>query len=262
MCEYSIILGNRSNVPHPPDLNNTMYLSYFVAFKRDLLVSINFDFAEITSNITAIELSFLNSPTNGISLPDIAINEIERGTMNMFPIESRILDNQDLAYTDNQIRTVFIQPDMLLSRINLNMRFEFSIFHDFDWLFLSEVRFCTDSQMSQSDSNSTKVAVFTTPIFNTVQPSANDLSRGSIELVCSVSSEGRYMWVWERDNIKINNTSKYQITVRNGSRTTVLKIFKLSFSDIAKYKCQETTFNQIQFAEFSVEYPGKESLYI
>mgnify|MGYP000448144628 CR=1 FL=1 len=58
------------------------------------------------------------------------------------------------------------------------------------------------------------------------------------------------------------NTSKYQITVGDGSRTTVLKIFNLSFSDIAKYKCRETAFYQIQFAEFSVEYPGKESLYI
>ncbi len=134
-CNYNLILGDGSNGSQPPDLSNTTYLHYFVVFKRDLLVSIDFDFMGIDarSNITAIEISFLNNPSNSVSLPDVVFDEIETGSKNAIDIKSKILNNQDLAHTDNQIRKVTFQVNPLLKEtVLLRMTFEFSTFHNFD----------------------------------------------------------------------------------------------------------------------------------
>ncbi len=187
-CNYSLILGDGSNVSQPPYLSNATYLHNFVVFKRDLLVSVDFDFVGIvaTSTITAIEISFLNSPINSISLPEVAFDEIETGSV-----------------------------------------------------------------------NSSREVVFTTPLYNTVQPSADDLSRGSIDLVCTIASEGQYTWMWAKENSEINNNDSYRITVGDGSRTTNLTIESLNFSHTGDYKCTVTTYNRTHSVEYLVEYPGK-----
>ncbi len=260
-CNYNLILGDGSNVSQPPDLRNATYLHYFVVFKRDLLFSIDFDFMGIVvrSNITAIEISFLNSPRNSISLPDVALDEIEMGSKNTIPIESKILNNQDLAHTDNQIRKVAFQVNPLLNEaVLLRMTFGFTTFHNFDWVFLSEVRFCTDPQQSSQE------VVFTTPSYNTIQPSADDLRRGSINLMCTIVSEGQYnfMWMWEKDNSEISNDDSYRITVGSESRTTNLTFESLNFSCTGVYKCTVTTHNRTHSVEYLVEYPGKVPTYI
>ncbi len=120
-------------------------------------------------------------------------------------------------------------------------------------MFLSEVRFCTDPQ---PDFNSSQEVVFTTPLYNTIQPSADDLSRGLMDLVCTIASEGQYTWMWEKDNSEINNDDKYQITVDDGGRTTKLTIKNLKFGQTAVYTCTETRYN-VHSAEYVLEYPGK-----
>ena len=75
VCDYSVVLGDEAIIPSPPDLNS---LSYFVTWNRDSLNSfIHFDLTTATAGITAIELSFLNSPANGISLPEPRLSVIE-----------------------------------------------------------------------------------------------------------------------------------------------------------------------------------------
>ena len=68
----------------------------------------------------------------------------------------------------------------------------------------------------------------------------DDLRRGSIQLVCTVASEGSYTWQWERDNAVIVNED-YTITIGDGSRTTKLTINNLNFSHAANYECIATT---------------------
>ena len=94
------------------------------------------------------------------------------------------------------------------------------MFHDFDWVFLSEIRFCTDLQQSE--------VTFQLPASNYIQPSAGDLRKGSTELVCTVSSEGSYTWQWKRDNGMIGNNGDNTITIGDGSRTTKLTINNLA----------------------------------
>ncbi len=74
--------------------------------------------------------------------------------------------------------------DFDLTTATTGIRFQFTVLHDFDWFFLSEVRFCTDLQQPE--------VTFQTPSSNYIQPSAGDLRRRSTELVCTVSSEGSY----------------------------------------------------------------------
>ena len=188
-CDYSVVLGDGAIIPSPPDLNSASYVRYFIAWNRDSLNSfIDFDLTTATTGITAIDFSFLNSPANRISLPEPRLSVIEYTPglrdRNETSITTWIFDNQDLAQTDNQIRTISIRPFPPLSAANLRIRFQFTVLHDFDWFFLSEVRFCTDLQQPE--------VTFQTPSSNYIQPSAGDLRRRSTELVCTVSSEGSY----------------------------------------------------------------------
>ena len=111
---------------------------------------IDFDLTTATAGITAIELSLLNSPVNGISLPEPRLSVVEYNpnlsVRNETNIITWIFDNQDLTRIDNQIRTISIQPLTPLSAANLRIRFQFTVFHDFDWVFLGEIRFCTQPQ--------------------------------------------------------------------------------------------------------------------
>ncbi len=67
---------------------------------------------------------FLEQSANRISLPDITISVVHYG------ISSWIFDNEDLAQTDNQIRTVSIQPFKPLKALTLRIRFQFTVLHD------------------------------------------------------------------------------------------------------------------------------------
>ena len=158
--------------------------------------------------LISVLLSFLNSPANRISLPDITISVVHYG------ISSWIFNNEDLAQTDNQIRTVSIRPFTPLSAVNLRIRFQFTVFHDFDWVFLSEIR----NQLCNQ-----KFITFQMTSSNIIQPSADDLRRGSTELVCTVSSEGSYVWQWKRDNAIIENKGDYRITMCEGNNTIILQ---------------------------------------
>ncbi len=202
ICDYSVVLGDRAIIPSPPDLNSASYFRHFIAWNRDSLNSfIDFDLTTATAGITAIELSFLNSPANRISLPEPRLSVVEYTRSlrdrNETSITTWIFDNQDLAQADNQIRTISIRPFPPLSAVNLRIRFQFTVFHDFDWIFLSEIQFCTQPL---PPFQLIKAVMFETPSSIVVQPSADDLKSRSTELVCTISGEGSYVWQWKRDN--------------------------------------------------------------
>ena len=262
VCGYSVVLGDGAIIPSPPGLNSASYFRHFIAWNRDSLNSfIDFDLTTATAGITAIELSFLNSPANGISLPEPRLSVVEYVRMargfNETSITTRIFDNQDLAQTDNQIRTISIRPFPPLSAANLRTSFQFTVFHDFDWVFLSEIRFCTQPQPPFQQLN----VIFQTPSHIIVQPSADDLRRRSTELVCTIPGEGSYVWQWKRDNatIIIENIADYRITIGDGNRTTKLTINNLDFSDAANYECIATTTHNVDLRNstvYLVEFPG------
>ena len=255
-CDYTVILGDGVMVPSPPDLNSEDYLGHFIAIRRDMrLPHFDFNFTEVSSGITAIELSFLNSPANRISLPGVTLSKVQYGSFFDGDVESfvssRLLDNQDLTQTDNQIRKVTIQPRTALVGFILRVKVEFREYHDFDWIFLSEVQFCTDLP-------------FTAPMIqfqalpNITQPSADDLRGGSTELVCTVSSQGSYTWQWKKDNSVIGNGDpNYDITIGDGSRTTKLMISNLDFSDAGRYNCSATNGTSTKSLAQTLEFPGK-----
>ena len=261
-CDYSVVLGDGAIIPSPPDLNSASYFTHFIAWNRDSLKSfIDFDLTTATAGITAIELSFLNSPASGISLPEPRLSVVEyaqslrdRSETN---ITTWILNNQDLAQTDNQIRTISIRPLTPLSAANLRIRFQFIVFHDFDWIFLSEIRFCTQPQPPLLNNS----VILQTPSSIVVQPSADGLRKGSTELVCTIPGEGSYVWQWKRDNsiMILENNGDYRITIEDGSRTTKLIINNLDFSDAANYECIATTTHDVDLMNstvYLVEFPG------
>ena len=222
---------------------------------------IDFDLTTATAGITAIEFSFLHSPANGISLPEprLSVVEYTRGLRDQseVSITTWIFDNQDLAQTDNQIKTISIRPLTPLSAANLRIRFQFTVFHDFDWVFLSELRFCTQPQPPLL----INTVILQTPSSIVVQPSADDLRKGLTELVCTIPGEGSYVWQWKRDNsiMILENNGDYRITIEDGSRTTKLTINNLDFSDAANYECIATTTQDVDLRNstvYLVEFPG------
>ena len=257
-----MVLGDGAIIPSPPDLNSLSYFRHFITWNRDSLNSfLDFDLTTATAGITAIEFSFLNTPANRISLPEPRLSVIEYSPgltdRNETNITTWILNNQDLTQTDNQIRTISIRPFPPLSAANLRIRFQFTVFHDFDWVFLSEIQFCTRSQHPFQ----LQALIFQTPSSIVVQPSADDLRRGSTELVCTISSEGLYVWQWKTDNaiIMMENNGDYRITIGDGSRTTKLTINNLDFRDADKYECIATTTHDVDLRNstvYLVEFPG------
>ena len=263
VCDYSVVLGDGAIIPSPPDLYSSRYFRHFITWNRDSLKSfIDFDLTTATAGITAIELSFLNSPASGISLPEPRLSVVEYTPglrdRSELSITTWIFDNQDLAQTDNQIRTISIRPLTPLSAANLRIRFQFT---DFDWFFLSEIRFCTQPQPSFQQ---LKAIMFQTPSLIIVQPSADNLRRGSTELVCTISSEGSYTWQWKRDKNTIEKNAiekkgHYTVTIGDGSRTTKLRINKLDFSDADNYECiaaQKLNVDLKNSTTYLVEFPG------
>ncbi len=240
VCDYSVVLGDGAIIPSPPDLNSASYFRHFITWNRDSLKSfIDFDLTTATAGITAIELSFLNSPASGISLPEPRLSVVEYTPglrdRSEVSITTWIFDNQDLAQTDNQIRTISIRPLTPLSAANLRIRFQFTVFHDFDWVFLSEIRFCTQPQPPFQ----LQALIFQTPSSIVVQ----------------------YVWQWKRDNaiITMENISHYRITIGDGSRTTKLTINNLDFSDAANYECIATTTQDVDLMNstvYLVEFSG------
>lgn len=244
----------------PPDITSSDYLGYFLVWQRGAIYSyIDFDFTATANEVTAIELRFLNNPVNRISLPDIELSRVEYGssftTDTAVHISSTLLDNQDLNETDNQVRSVIIQPLTRLTALNLRINFQFQVYHDFDWLMISEVVFCSDKQSAYSPN-----ITFDTLSFNTVQPGSAELARRWTQLVCSVFSDGDYQWLWERDNSTIASGDKYSITVGDASRTSRLIISSLVLSDAALYTCTAIASTDHEYSRslaWQIQFPGK-----
>ena len=120
-------------VPAPPDLNSEGYVGHFITWKRDSMQRyVDFDFSGVSLGIgvAAIELSFLNSPANRISLPDLQLFRVNSygatfAADSVSWLPSIMLDNEDLTQTDNQIRTVTIQP--IIAQSGPRFRIHFSI---------------------------------------------------------------------------------------------------------------------------------------
>ena len=261
-CSYSVVLGDGVSVPSPPNLNDQGYVGNFLAWDRLATQPyVDFDFTGSSAFIHKIELSFLNNPVNNISLPDIQLSEVDRGNPTVtYPIRSVLLDNQNLTQGDNQIRTVTVRPNSAAQRgIILRISFTFNETYDFQWFLLSEVKFCSDVQPLY-----TPVVMFGFPLPNTtIQPSAETLREGSAELLCTVSTQGQYMWQWKKGSSEIQNgDSKYRISVGDGSRATKLTISDLSFSDAGQYECTASTLDTVG-NPFSlplmqdIEFPGE-----
>ena len=261
-CLYSVVLGDGVSVPSPPNLNDQGYVENFLAWVR--MASrpyVDFDFTGSSAFIQRIELSFLNNPVNNVSLPDIQLSEVVRGTPTVtYPIRSVLLDNQNLTQGDNQIRTVTVRPNFAVQRGTiLRISFTFNEIYDFQWFLLSEVKFCSDVQPLYQP-----VIMFGFPLpITTIQPSAEALREGSAELLCTVSTQGQYTWQWRKGNSEIQNGgSKYRISVGDGSRTTKLTISDLSFNDAGQYECTASTFDTVGNT-FSlpliqdIEFPGE-----
>ncbi len=270
-CNYGVILGDGNTVSSAtPDLSSSsQFLRQFVSWQRlsnpnAMAPFIDFDLTEV-SGISAIELSFFNNPANQISLPDITLSRVVYNTgSNLFSsdmvttIPSRLLGNQDLTQTDNQVRTVFIRPLIGQSSLNLRISFQFlSPLHNFNTVLVSEVRFCTNPQPQFIP-----VLAFLAPLSNIVEPNSDDLRRESTELVCTISEQGPYTWQWERDNSGINNSPDYQIIVGDGSRTTKLTINNLAFSSAAEYRCTGIVLDlsnrmHMNSSVQEIQFPGK-----
>ena len=238
-------------VPSPPDLNSEDYLGHLIVWRKDAPQPyIDFSFTDVNRGINAIELSFLNSPTNRISLPDMQLFTVEETVLDT--ITSTLLDNQDLTQTDNQVRTVTLHTTIPQNGSIFRITFQFTDFHDFDWFFLSEVRFCTELKPFIAFD-----VMFQTPS-TIIQPSADDLRGGTTELVCTVSSQGSYTWQWKKDNSVIGNGDpNYDITIGDGSRTTKLMISNLDFSDAGRYECITTTMNVTATLSHKIHFPGE-----
>lgn len=239
-CHYTKVLGDGIDASSStPNLNSNAYLKRFLAWDRGSTAPfLDFDLTGFTASLTAIQITFLNSPSNRISLPDMQLFSVVYGssslTDSLTALPSLLLDNQDLTANDHQIRTITITPVQSVAPSHIRISFIFTELHSFDWLLVSEVMFCDSPQSLQETS-----VTFVHPQSLIVQPSGMELMSGTTQLTCTLSSQGRFSWHWELDNatLRVNDDESHSVSVGDGTRTTVLTLSDLNFASVGAYSC-------------------------
>ncbi len=239
-CRYNKVLGDGRIASTTPNLDSTTYLKNFLAWERGATVPyLDFDFTGLIDPLTAIRITFLNSPMNRISLPNVDLFSVVYGSSNsLTSIPHQLLDNHDLTLSDNQIRAITIAPLVSISSLRLRLNFTFTELHDFDWFLVSEVMFCETPQPF-SEPNVT----FVTPHSLIIQPSKAELMNRTTQLVCTLSSQGQYSWQWRKNNETLSNGQSHSMSVGDGTRTTILTLLDLTFASAGSYSCVVMTTN-------------------
>ena len=243
VCPYSVILGDNEPVPLQPNLENSgggnndigKFLVWPSSTDRPYMT---FVFGSAQS-VTAINIEFLNYPTQGFSLPNLELYSltapaiVNPNNQNSERIEFELQNNSILSRDDYQVTTV----SLIFSNTSRNflLRWNYTGVYNLNFFMVSEVDFCSDTQSL----GNTQI-IFQDPQSDNsvITPTVEEFTvTRNIALSCTVSSSGLFEWRWGQNGSMISSNGKFSFFTADGTRTSILQLTGLSISDAAEYTC-------------------------
>ena len=220
-------------------------LGEFFAFSRhsvDGIGRITFNFLPVTPVSRAV-IYFFNSPNDSIGLPMISLYGVSSQ-----PLSYYFDNNDDLRQSDSQLRNVTLYIQELTDVVQLDFIFNTSVI---DWLLISEVKFyngklickiLTHHYYSYPTLDTLMYPLLDTIDFQndsllTMTLGADNL-QSSINLSCTVVNAGSFEWQWQHNGNMLGLSDRLQILIGDATRTSILTISQLRYSDAGNYTCQ------------------------
>ena len=263
LCNGTNVLLDGVLGPQRPNLNNDEDKKKFIAWNSSGGPYISFEMQDPSIQITAIDLYILNYPGQNISMPNMQLYRTSNPTTTdpNIPftefIDFYLLDNDELSKNDTTRKKVILRPRTPFSSGSILLRWTFRGLYKVHWFLLSEIRFCKDSQSDFIPG----VVLFRTPPLKikTLHPSAEDLARGSLALICTVPLQGSFNWRWRKGQVTLRDSNKFSILGADGTRTSRLIIHQLDYMDAENYSCDATYSILVSYRtrKYDVQFPSK-----
>ena len=242
-CLYSTILGDNEPVPLQPNLENSgggnsdigKFLVWPSSTDRPYMT---FEFGSAQS-VTAINIEFLNYPTQGFSLPNLELYSVigpavvVPNNLNSQRIEFELRNNNVLSQDDYQVTNI----NLIFSSTShfFLLRWNYTGVYNIDFFMVSEVDFCSDTQQPGETQITFQDPQSNSVIISTVEQL---IVTRNITLSCTVSSSGLFEWRWRKNGSLMSSNGKYMFFTADGTRTSILQLTGLSVSDAAEYTCE------------------------
>ena len=256
------------------DLDNETHSGQFIAWTHsntNLYLSIKVQ-DSYRPSISAIELYLLNNPDNNVGVPSFQLYRTTHTSMvnplniafwqSAEELEFIILDNHLLSKADHNVRKLTFR--LLEESSSLAFLFTWSFASSFktQWIAISEVKFCGDEQLPLSlnirDIQFLEPLEFITALI----PPAYTLKVRSLDLICTVSTQGSFVWEWTSSDKDLED---FIITYENATRTSVLTIRDLDFQDTGTYSCEAShsyaSEKPSQLKSYSIHFPSKRKIF-
>ena len=192
--------------------------------------------------VSAIELHVLNSPRNGISVPNFEIFGMDfdfpRGPSSTDSlIQFNILGNDRLSLNDHVVRTITLRIREPIPHNVYSLKWNFNGVYNVSWFLLKEVMLRNDTFPLPNH----RVISFITPMARTttINSTSGHFISGPLRLICTVQNEGQFKWTWAHDHRIISESELGQnIFSADASRTSIL-VTSFTVNDVnSTYRCE------------------------
>ena len=269
VCELPNVLTDNSTGPQQPDIFNVNVIRQFVAWSSSNQASYLTLIPQLSpASVSTIDIYSLNSPRNGISVPNFELYGLE-STQSATPastdpkLDVDIINNNELSLEDNNVRRITLRIRSPASHNAYLLMWNFDKLLNVSLFMISEVLLCNDPLPIYDTSTIT----FKSPItdYTLITPQSQLLNNGSIMLTCTVSNEGQFMWRWIHGVSRIISDSEPATSIlsADGTRTSVLST-PVSASDSSfLYSCDAsfTILTLFSARTFEISFPSMLSLF-
>ena len=218
-------------------------LKFVVWQKENSKRYISIDLDNNAAAISSIDLYIYNYPAKGFSLPNLELygtgNAIVVNPLPETALEFYLINNNKLSQNDiNALRKVTLKLRTFTNVTALLLRWNFTGLFNVQYFGLSElIVHCGKVFFHQYNMQSIS---FLTPemYMTTIVPKTEFLTTKSLILTCTVSIQGSFKWHWKNGSTNIVESATNSLFTVDGTRTSILKISQLNFSDSGLYLCE------------------------
>ena len=263
VCELPNVLTDNSTGPQQPDIFNND-IRQFVAWSSSNPASyLTLVPQPSPASVSTIDIYTLNSPRNGISVPNFELYGLE-STVSATPtstdpkLDVDIINNNELSLEDNNVRRITLRIRSPASHNAYLLMWNFDKLLKVSLFMISEVLLCNDPLPIYDTSTITFKSPITDNTITTLQSEL--LNNGSIMLTCTVSNEGQFMWRWIHGVTRIISDSEPATSIlsADGTRTSVLSTPVSASDNSFLYSCDASFTIRTSFSArtFQISFPS------
>ena len=259
-CASPNVLTDGVVMPAQPDLTSENYRQKMVSwFDSNSNPLMTVEPSNDTAIISTINLYVLNYPSEGFSLPNLQLyqsNTINPPTGS--ELEFDIINNNQYSQIDKTIRRTTLRLRTPMSVSAFLLKWTFTGLLNVSLFALAEIELCADELPEYN----TQSISFLNPEDSTTTIVAREefLVSKELTLTCTVLTQGSFVWHWKKGTEDIVESPTISLYTADGTRTSVLVIRELNFTDAGAYFC-ETMFAgvipDVSCRKFDVQLPSK-----